>query len=162
MYLREHKRVVCGLFTVWSIFRLLRLSTIDIIIISARRKIWQREFSRSFFCYVVIWKTKIMALGKTYITCISDFFSISGSFYYLPWLSSYTILTIEVITAPLSSLLKLDGPCGTKFRVPVWRRTWNASDNSADSGDRGASIGTVVIANEFHVISGAISDRRAI
>lgn len=53
-----------------------------------------------------------MALGKTYITCISDFFSISGSFYYLLLLSSYTILTIEVTTAPLSSLLKLDGPCG--------------------------------------------------
>jgi len=35
-----------------------------------------------------------------------------------------------------------------------------ASDNS---GDRGASVGTVVIANEFHVISvRAISDRRAI
>ena len=143
----------------WSIFRLLRLSTIDIIIISARRKIWQREFSRSFFCHVVIWKNKIMALGKTYITCISDFFSISGSFSTSFCFHLYIKLTIEVITTPLSSLLKLDGPCGIKFRVPVWRRTWNASDNS---GDRGASIGTVVIANEFHVISGAISDRRAI
>lgn len=143
----------------WSIFRLLRLSTTDIIIISARRKIWQGEFSRSFFCYVVIWKKQDYGSWKNIYHLHQWFFSISGSFSTSFCFHLYIKLTIEVITTPLSSLLKLDGPCGIKFRVPVWRRTWNASDNS---GDRGASIGTVVIANEFHVISGAISDRRAI
>lgn len=159
MYLREHKRVVCGLFTV-------------VVHISSFKTIhnWhnynfcaEKDLARGIFEELFLLRGNLKkqdyGFWKNIYHLHQWFFSISGSFSTSFCFHLYIKLTIEVITTPLSSLLKLDGPCGIKFRVPVWRRTWNASDNS---GDRDASIGTVVIANQFHVISGAISDRRAI